>query len=74
MCGADCGHKHQVMLDTIAKLDFKLNEANELLDMYRTLAVAQEQEIELMMNEEELLDQRLAEIHEMFIRGEGGVC
>ena len=35
MCGGDCGSKHQVMLDTIASLNFKLNEANELLNLYR---------------------------------------
>jgi hypothetical protein len=70
MCGADCGHKHQVMLDTmgtIAKLEFKLNESNELLDMYRTLALTQEREIELMLNEKVVLDQHLAKIREMFI-------
>lgn len=39
MCGSDCGSKHQVMLDTIASLDFKLNEANELLQQYREIAI-----------------------------------
>ena len=46
MCGSDCGSKHQVMLDTIASLDFKLNEANTLLDMYRALSIDHEQEVE----------------------------
>lgn len=38
--------KHQVALDTIAKLDFKLNEANELLTMYRNISIEHEQEVE----------------------------
>ena len=54
------------MLDTITALDFKLNEANELLDMYRTLAIAQEQEIEALINNTDLLNIRLQQIGELF--------
>jgi hypothetical protein len=43
------------MLDTIAKLDFKLNEANVLLAMYRENAIAAGLEEERMQKEIERL-------------------
>ena len=60
MCGGDCGSKHQVMLDTIAKLDFKLNEANGLLDMYREQLLEDEREIERLHTGIDTLQRKLS--------------
>ena len=63
MCGGDCGSKHQVMLDTIAKLDFKLNEANSMLDSYRDLAMEDLRTIEK-------LHARIEQLHNNLIESE----
>jgi hypothetical protein len=47
--------KGQVMLDTIAKLDFKLTEANVLLSLYRDNAIAAGLEEERLHKEIERL-------------------
>jgi len=60
MCGGDCGSKHQVMLDTIAKLDFKLTEANGLLDMYREQLLEDEREIERLHTGIDTLQRKLS--------------
>jgi len=55
--------KGQVMLDTIAKLDFKLNEANILLAMYRENAIAAGLEEERMQKEIERLSKYQSPFH-----------
>ena len=55
--------KGQVMLDTIAKLDFKLNEANSMLDSYRDLAMEDLRTIEK-------LHARIEQLHNNLIESE----
>ena len=52
--------KGQVMLDTIAKLDFKLTEANGLLDMYREQLLEDEREIERLHTGIDTLQRKLS--------------
>jgi len=51
------------MLDTIAKLDFKLNEANSMLDSYRDLAMEDLRTIEK-------LHARIEQLHNNLIESE----
>jgi len=51
------------MLDTIAKLDFKLNETNSMLDLYRDLTMTDLRTIEK-------LHARIEQLHNNLIESE----